>query len=105
MFDKKNRGPNADTVLRWLMLGSVACIAIYAAFVMEPDDNVLVNLFGAFCIAIGAGTAIAVFSLIGGLIDRLVLGNQDDEDTAGTVRYAIFFGLLVVLIFSIVQFC
>ena len=103
MFDNHNRGPDDSAMWRWGALGTITCIAIYAATVVKSDSNFIVNLFGSFMTVFGAGIAFVIFSLIGGVIDRLVLGN-DGEDTASKLRYGISFAALVILVFIIVQF-
>lgn len=103
MFDNRNRGPNDSTMWRWGALGTITCISIYAATIVNSDSSFIVNLFGSFMTVLGAGIAFGIFSLIGGIIDRLVLGN-DGEDTASKLRYGISFAVLVILVFIIVQF-
>lgn len=103
MFDDNNRGPDDSIMWRWGAIGTITCIALYAATVMESDSGFLVNLFGAFLIVVGAGILFVIFSLVGGLIDRFVLGNKG-EDTSSNLRFGLFVAALVAVVFAVLHF-
>lgn len=103
MFNDRNRGPSDATMWRGLLCGVVVCVSICAAIFKSSTCNIFSDLFAAGYIVFGACMVVVIITLLGSIIDRVFLGNND-IDTPPKWRLWVCIATLVAVVFGVIVF-